>query len=204
MKRYIWECPGCGAAVLVSENGRLAALFARVGGKVFHVKDGEGKTTYLSRYTLPLPFGYALMLHKFHRGDVGRDPHDHPFSFASLILSGGYYEEHPADRFRWYRPGRFLFRRATFRHRVELRKVYAGTEVTWKDYVPGTNFSEWQCSRCRAKWTSPYKIPCDNCAVPIPCWTLVLRGPRRREWGFWPWWGRTFVHWKKYLGIDAY
>lgn len=29
---------------------------------------------------------------------------------------------------------------------------------------------------------------------PLPCWTLVLTGPRIREWGFWC--PQGFVHWK--------
>jgi hypothetical protein len=31
---------------------------------------------------------------------------------------------------------------------------------------------------------------------PIPCWTLVITGPRVREWGFWC--PRGFVHWKAF------
>ncbi len=32
----------------------------------------------------------------------------------------------------------------------------------------------------------------------VPCWTLVLTGPRVREWGFWG--PKGFVHWKDFTG----
>lgn len=31
---------------------------------------------------------------------------------------------------------------------------------------------------------------------PIPCWTLVVSGPRIRDWGFWC--PKGFVHWKEF------
>lgn len=31
---------------------------------------------------------------------------------------------------------------------------------------------------------------------PIPCWTIVVTGPRVREWGFWC--PQGFVHWQKF------
>jgi len=37
-------------------------------------------------------------------------------------------------------------------------------------------------------------------AISRPLWTLVLTGPRRGEWGFWP--GGRFVHWQDYTGPD--
>ena len=83
---------------------------------------------YLTRWTvLGSRFaggGSAVFLHHFHRSDGDDALHDHPWPFASLILSGGYYE-HTADKRglvsrRWYGPGRVLTRPATFRHRVEL------------------------------------------------------------------------------------
>jgi hypothetical protein len=83
---------------------------------------------YMRRYVLGRWFGCALYLHEFFRGDADRCLHDHPRAFASMILSGGYWEETTDDftsgldpRKRvWYRPGQVLFRCAAFRHRIVL------------------------------------------------------------------------------------
>lgn len=36
---------------------------------------------------------------------------------------------------------------------------------------------------------------------PIPCWTVVLTGRNRREWGFWC--PAGFVHWRKFLSQNG-
>jgi hypothetical protein len=65
--------------------------------------------------------------------------HDHPWHFLSIILKGGYFEITESEEKVWYKnlwgnfylpktvmvkewkkPGSFLFRSATHRHRVEL------------------------------------------------------------------------------------
>lgn len=38
------------------------------------------------------PLG-GIYVHFIYREDLDRDPHDHPWNFASLILRGGYTEE---------------------------------------------------------------------------------------------------------------
>ncbi len=88
---------------------------------------------YLTRYYMlgHRTSKWALMLHRFHRSDMDRDLHDHPWAFWSLILTGGYWEvtPYPAPRERgapplykkcWYKPGSFLRRPATWVHRVAL------------------------------------------------------------------------------------
>lgn len=47
---------------------------------------------YMKRLLLKTPWGY-VRLHWILRADAGRDLHDHPFDFTSLILRGGYTEE---------------------------------------------------------------------------------------------------------------
>jgi hypothetical protein len=96
-----------------------------------------------------------LFLHQFLESDP-LDLHDHPWSYLSIILSGGYWNVTPDAR-TWYGPGRILFRRADQRHRVEL-----------DPHVP-------------------------------TCFTLVLRGPRTREWGYWK--NGQWKMWREYLGL---
>lgn len=94
---------------------------------------------YLTRWFLIRTPVFALFLHQFIRSDEDRALHDHPWAFIVIPLWRGYYEhsEQACDCF-WCRnhptmPPRMFptfrrvwpiigtrFRRATYRHRVEL------------------------------------------------------------------------------------
>lgn len=52
-------------------------------------RDGD---PYLDRLRLVQTPWLGVYLHHIHRPDQDRDPHDHPWPFASLVLSGGYEE----------------------------------------------------------------------------------------------------------------
>ena len=111
---------------------------------------------YMHRWIARCPWG-TLRLHHVLTSDEGRDFHDHPFDFASLILRGGYLEHvpgcgcipvlpegkhvtHAASPCRVYRPGTIVRRKAEDFHRLEL--------------------------------------------LDGPALTVVLAGPYRRAWGF--------------------
>ena len=47
---------------------------------------------YLDRLRLVQTPWFGVYLHHIHRADLDRDPHDHPWAFASLVLAGGYRE----------------------------------------------------------------------------------------------------------------
>lgn len=47
---------------------------------------------YMTRWVLQLPW-CALRAHRIRRRDLEDYPHDHPWSFFSLVLRGGYLEE---------------------------------------------------------------------------------------------------------------
>lgn len=118
---------------------------------------------------------FGIFIHKLCRSDHDRALHDHPWGFVSVVLNGGYREEHfvenrvvsyadgdPERKYpvTAYRRNHFLavlFRPATWRHRVIIDSK--------------------------------------------PAWTLVFVGPRRRRWGFWiPQWDgqTTWCWWAKY------
>lgn len=86
------------------------------------INDECGGGPYLTRYYIigHRTSRWALMLHHFHRSDMDRDLHDHPWAFWSLILSGGYWEITPDNWCRWYKSGRLLKRPAKWVHRVRL------------------------------------------------------------------------------------
>ena len=47
---------------------------------------------YMQRWILATPWG-MLRLHHILQADGGRNTHDHPFDFVTMILRGGYTEE---------------------------------------------------------------------------------------------------------------
>lgn len=76
---------------------------------------------YLTRWTVlgkRYSGQYRAFLHLFHRSDADA-LHDHPWSFITLILWGGYFEQTPKGT-RWRPPGSLLFRPALWKHRVVI------------------------------------------------------------------------------------
>ena len=71
----------------------------------------------------------TIRLHHILRSDEDRHHHDHPFSFLSLILSGGYVEHRPGHEPTDCPPGTLVFRKAEELHKLELRNGDAWTLV---------------------------------------------------------------------------
>lgn len=132
---------------------------------VAHVQGTAARTPYsaigdyMDRWWyLPEIFGERARVHRTLRSDHGRDRHDHPWHFVSLILEGGYTEELDipgtdgdlTDR-RRYRPGDLLFRHAEHRHRLELEEgtpclslVFTSQNVRdWGFWTP-SGFVHWE------------------------------------------------------------
>ena len=87
------------------------------------IMDRAGARVYLTRWWLlgSNESRYALMLHKMHRPDDDSCHHDHPWSFFTLVLWGGYVEEVTVPggvKVRNNRPGMLLWRRAEHTHRI--------------------------------------------------------------------------------------
>lgn len=103
-----------------------------------HLVESDG-SVYMKRWIFQTP-RFGIRLHKICQSDSGRDLHDHPFDFTSVILRGGYVETR--DRLaisgvarvrtkRRYGPGSVVRRSATDIHRLELDRpawtlVFAG------------------------------------------------------------------------------
>jgi len=149
------------------------------------IYDRDGKVPYLIRYYLFLKerkrFPFNITLHKILVSD---EPtlHDHPWSYATFIIKGGYWEHIPLRNETtgsvigstrvWRGPGHFRFRKADDLHWLELAKDKNGNE--------------------------------------IPCWSLFYMGRKQKEWGFLPYVdtndmdrGYKWVHNAEYLGIGA-
>lgn len=130
--------------------GLLLKYLQRVGRKRI-VLDRQDDQPYLERYYLFLKdrkhFPFNVFLHKFLKGDPA-DPHDHPWPYATLILSGGYYEwvpEFNADGTKsgeiryWRGPGHFRICKPTSYHRIELKEGV----TAWTLFMPGPQKREW-------------------------------------------------------------
>lgn len=129
-------------------------------GHLMTLRRFDGRA-YMRRWGVAGRWG-GVYLHRFDAPDPGIDLHDHPFSFVSVVLAGGYIEE-----------------RADIREAEMLARI--------ADKWPTT------CHRGvlehRGRW-SVRALRLDECHRIVDldrgrrCWTLVLRGPVRRRWGF--------------------
>src|SRR5260221_12600638 len=94
--------------------------------KVRVIRDDCGNP-YLVRLTLIELLGYSLKLHIILRSDRDRELHDHPWTFVTWMLAGGYWEYTPtlpfiSDTLRrtWIKPGAIHVCRAPHPHRLQL------------------------------------------------------------------------------------
>jgi len=92
---------------------------------------------YLIRWRILSTPWFKIRIHKILLSD-NDCPHDHPWNFISIILKGGYFEHsnyktmhYPkglqvAQKIKWYKPGSVLFRRAEWKHKLELKWLGIG------------------------------------------------------------------------------
>jgi hypothetical protein len=115
-----------------------------------HLYHADG-TLYMERFTLFETRVLSARLHHIASPDWDRDMHDHPWNFASVVLSGGYTEDRPPTIYkpRWLgeselrdgarrEAGSIAFRRATDRHLIS-----AVDEDTWTLFVYGPRRQWW-------------------------------------------------------------
>lgn len=152
--------------------------------KCIHALNDRGEDTgpYLTRWTILEISGWSLKLHMFHRGDEDRDLHDHPWTFWSLILRGGYWE-HTAAPARLASPC------------PACGRSYKGQGSAY--FGPACSRGDFCCVNDRAtkrRWyrpgsflyrpaPSPHRIELAS-GSEGKVWTLVLTRPKSREWGF--------------------
>lgn len=166
---------------------KLLMMYATWRKRVYQIKDKAGSSSvYMIRYIVFKTPLLSLYIHRFLKSDE-EVPHDHPFSFYSYVIKGG-YNEYLYDKDNNFnlnisirKEKSLAFRKAEQVHRVKLDKEY---------YLAEQNMA-----------------PLTVC--------LIFR--RRREWGFWPEHTdykikgqkltavkkRHFVDWRQYLGLPA-
>lgn len=151
---------------------------------------GDASNPYLYRWhLLPKNRWLNVYLHRFLRDDDDRALHDHPWPFVSVVLNGT-YREILRDDMRCRRCGNDTWRDDG---RVPPPATCPNCGETQKIVGP------WR-RRFSVVFRRPehrHRVELQRDAVaghPVPCWTLMLVGPRVREWGFWC--PQGFVHWK--------
>ena len=111
-------------------------------GRYRLINDRQDKEPYLERYYLFLKnrenFPFNIFLHKFLKSDPD-DLHDHPWSYCTFILSGGYWEYTPEGKF-WRGPLSFMYKEATSLHRVELEPSIGNC---WTLFCPCKRSRKW-------------------------------------------------------------
>ena len=119
-------------------------LFERLGRKRI-VMDRVNNEPYLERYYVFLKdrksFPFNIFIHKFLKSDPD-DLHDHPWSYFTLILKGGYYEWIPGvncEVRKWRGPGHFRVCNAESLHRIELKPGV----TCWTLFMPFSKVREW-------------------------------------------------------------
>ena len=128
---------------------------------------GGRENPYMRRWwVIPRNRFFNIYLHNILRSDDDRALHDHPWWSISIILRGGYIEHTPEGTF-VRRMGWIRFRKATARHRLQLRDHYS--KAHWID-----NPAEIGGTIGGRIWHVPLR----------PAWTLFITGRRVRDWGF--------------------
>ena len=124
---------------------------------------------YLVRWNWRPCRWFSIKLHRILKADPGRDLHDHPWWFCSFVLWGSYDEEVVDPDSFHTEPGRIVFGKGT-----KIRRV------RWFNFKRAQGLH-------RIIRVSP------------STWTLVINGPRVRQWGFQT--GRGWVPWHIYHNV---
>lgn len=131
---------------------------------------------YLDRWGIEHHRLGGIFLHRMDAPDPGRDLHDHPWWFVSLIVAGGYVEE-----------------RADTRDAVR----YASVAVEYPDAFDTVRRGH---RVVRRPWSLRVMHP-DEChtitgLLGRRSWSLIVHGPKRRNWGFYL--ADGWMPWRRY------
>lgn len=106
-------------------QGKRSPMWAFMQRMTIPCPNGE---IYLARIRLIQTPWFGILLHDIYEPDMDRDPHDHPWTFWSLVLRGGYkemlwsYPNH-LDSWKYRVHSRFSI------HRMDTDKAHMITEL---------------------------------------------------------------------------
>ena len=142
-----------------SQGGWWTILLDRESNEPYLVRYYLLSTRWLERWFPKL--SYHLVLHNTLKSDVD-GLHDHPWNWASRILSGGYWENTPEGRFWRCRTEGWRSRKGEDFHRLELDDRIS--DETWSLFLMGPRYKEWGFINKHGKWVQ-WKEYIDNRSI---------------------------------------
>ena len=147
----------------------MVAKTCKALGRYKLILDREGNDPYLHRYYLfqtrwlaPIfpKLSYKIVLHNIVKSDID-GLHDHPWSWKTRILSGGYWEDTLEGKF-WRSPQDGWRSRSAYDfHRLVLDTKKAGKDGTWTLFIMGPKEKEWGFLSKDEEWVH-WKIYIEN------------------------------------------
>jgi hypothetical protein len=131
----------------------------------FEVPDYDHpERNYLTRWRLIQTPWFGIYLHRFDGPDPRPTLHDHPWSFRSLVLKGGYIEATEYGLLR------------------SLPANVSWTRIPRESLVAHGAWTTLE----RGAWNVKDAADAHTIVslLRVPTWTLMLVGPRVREWGY--------------------
>lgn len=127
-------------------------------GKKKIILDRYGKEPYLVRYYLLFKerqnFPFNIFIHHIIKSDE-EDLHDHPWSFITFILRGGYYETTLTSKKEktttWYPAGSWRKVKSNHLHRIQIQP---GSTGCWTLFIPFRREKKWGFMQ-KSKRTGP-------------------------------------------------
>lgn len=107
--------------------------------------------------------GIAIRIHKILRSDNGRDFHNHPWNFISIILKGCYFEITPKFDENGFYQG-------------ENKTFYTNNDVLFRQHK--------HFHRLRLLFGNIYNERGEYGVTYLPVWTLFITFRKRCTWGF--------------------
>lgn len=133
-KFFSWKTDTLG---FPQQHGLYRLIAARDSNKPYLHRYYLLNTRWLGRWFPKL--SYRLVLHKCVLSDAD-GLHDHPWSWKSKILEGGYWEHLPDGKKEWRGPGGWRSCNATDYHRLSLPHEGA---VSWSLFLMGPKVKDW-------------------------------------------------------------
>lgn len=153
--------------------------------------------SYMSRFFLFDAFGWTVRLHRVNESDSGVALHDHPWSNASFLLAGGYWEvvdglfQDACERLAAPEVGDDIL--STKAHTVTVRQVSRIIRGT-PSSIPSAERAQTlaRLERLGVIWRGPLSLVHRKAELPhrlivpegVRATSLFITAPKRREWGF--------------------
>lgn len=190
------DCETCGGAGVIFNFTKIGAdeNCPTCNGKC------QIESIYLRRYYIFKSRYFNIFLHHIRRSDDDPDPHDHPWSFLSLILKNGYTDE----AYGWTPAEGYPLPPNGMGYRAEPRAGPFSLEEGKPHFRPVFFYRYGILAGPFHEKVKPGRLVFRRAEhihrVLItngPAWTLVVGGPERRPWGFVS--PNKWIFWREYL-----